>query len=147
MTDRPTDEDLRRILSSQGGPNLPAATRETTKAMAGELLGLRARAPIALELGALRLHVGGADEALRFAGGLLRHLNAGEVSDLLGVSEKAVRRWRKDGALPPLDGRHQTSLLELLAWTSHPHAMAVDARTLDVEGVVAQLKAQREDLS
>ena len=69
--------------------------------------------PMRLELGALTLVVERQEDAAAFLRGLLRHLNNLELAELLGVTDKTVRRWKREGRLPRREGG-QVMLLELL---------------------------------
>lgn len=53
-----------------------------------------------LQLGTLTVQVERQEEATEFLRGLFRHLNNKEVAELLGVTDKTVRRWQQTGRLP-----------------------------------------------
>jgi excisionase family DNA binding protein len=66
-----------------------------------------------LELGALAVQMERPEDAAEFLRGLMRCLNNREVAEVLGVTDKTVRRWKREGRLP--EGRGgQITLLDLL---------------------------------
>lgn len=69
--------------------------------------------PMRLELGTLTVQVEHQEEATAFLRGLFRHLTNKEVAELLGVTDKTVRRWQQTGRLPSRSGG-QLTLLDLL---------------------------------
>jgi excisionase family DNA binding protein len=78
--------------------------------------------PMRLELGALTVKVERPEEAAEFLRGLCRQLNNKEVAELLGVTDKTVRRWRRAGRLPG-GARGQLTMLHLLQHLG-PHPAA-----------------------
>jgi excisionase family DNA binding protein len=69
--------------------------------------------PMRLELGALTVEVERQEDAADFLRGLFRQLTNKEVAEVLGVTDKTVRRWRRAGRLPGREGG-QLTLLDLL---------------------------------
>ena len=52
-----------------------------------------------IELGGLRIHLNADEDAVSMVQALMRYLSNQEVADVLGISERTVRRWIKQGAL------------------------------------------------
>ncbi|HKI99849.1 MAG TPA: helix-turn-helix domain-containing protein [bacterium] len=94
--------------------------------------------PMRLELGALTVEVERQEDAADFLRGLFRHLNNKEVADLLGVTDKTVRRWRRAGRLPTRGGG-QLTLLDLL------HHLGPGAQPSDATPRHPRLTARLQD--
>ena len=75
--------------------------------------------PMRLELGAFTVEVERQEDAAAFVCGLLRRLNNRDVGHLMGVTDKTVRRWRREGRLPSEEGA-QLTLLNLLYYLAPP---------------------------
>ncbi len=75
--------------------------------------------PMRLEVGAFTVEVEHQEDAAAFVCGLLRRLNNRDVGELLGVTDKTVRRWRREGRLPSEEGA-QLTLLYLLHYLAPP---------------------------
>ena len=75
--------------------------------------------PMRLELGAFTVEVERQEDAANFVCGLLRRLNNRDVGHLMGVTDKTVRRWRREGRLPSEEGA-QLTLLNLLYYLAPP---------------------------
>jgi Homeodomain-like domain len=69
--------------------------------------------PLRVELGALTVEVERQEDAAALLRSLCRRLNAREVAELLGVTDKTVRRWRELGRLPG-DAHGHFTLMHLL---------------------------------
>lgn len=78
--------------------------------------------PMRLELGALTVETERPEDAAALLRGLLLHLNNMELANLLGVSDKTVRRWRRTGRLP----RHERGQITLLDLLRHLHRRPVE---------------------
>ena len=70
--------------------------------------------PLRLTVGSVSVEVEHQEAADAYLRSLLRLLNNLEVADLLGVTDKTVRRWKRSGRLPSRSGG-QVMLLDLLA--------------------------------
>jgi hypothetical protein len=68
-----------------------------------------------LEVGALTLEVEHPAEAAPLLELLFRYFNNKELGELLGVTDKTVRRWKREGRLPAGEGGPVT-LLQLLQY-------------------------------
>lgn len=66
-----------------------------------------------IELGGLRIHLRADDDPVTVLQSLVRHLSNQEVADILGVSERTVRRWKRQGRLPDR-GQARLKLADLL---------------------------------
>lgn len=75
--------------------------------------------PMRLELGLVKLEVERQEDAAAFLRGLLRYLNNLELAAVLGVTDKTVRRWKREGRLPTREGG-QIMLLDLLYHLAPP---------------------------
>ena len=53
-----------------------------------------------IEMGGLKIHLTADEDAVSLVQALMRHLSNQEVADVLGVSERTVRRWKREGRLP-----------------------------------------------
>ena len=53
-----------------------------------------------IELGHLRIHLDEDEETVTVLQSLARHLSNQETAEILGVSERTVRRWKRKGRLP-----------------------------------------------
>ncbi len=66
-----------------------------------------------LELGGISVILEAEEDPAAFLAGLLRHLNNTEVAQVLGVTDKTVRHWKRQGILPQR-ANGQVTLLDLL---------------------------------
>jgi hypothetical protein len=92
--------------------------------------------PMRLELGAFTVEVERQEDAAAFLCGLLRRLNDKQVGEVLGVTDKTVRRWKREGRLPN-EKNGRLSLLHLLQKappTLLPGRSAARAVTAPAEG-------------
>lgn len=71
--------------------------------------------PMRMTVGAVTVEVEHPDAAESFLRSLFRHLTNQEVAELLGVTDKTVRRWQRSGRLPYRPGG-QTLLLDLVTY-------------------------------
>jgi hypothetical protein len=53
-----------------------------------------------IELGGVRIHLGVDEDAVSLLRSLMRHVSNQEIADMLGISERTVRRWKRQGRLP-----------------------------------------------
>lgn len=53
-----------------------------------------------IELGNLRIHLKEDEDTVSLLQSLMRHVSNQEVADMLGISERTVRRWKREGRLP-----------------------------------------------
>lgn len=53
-----------------------------------------------IEVGKLRIHLQEDEDAVSLLQSLMRHVSNQEIADILGVSERTVRRWKDQGRLP-----------------------------------------------
>ena len=70
-----------------------------------------------IELGPLRIHLGEGDDAIAMVQSLARRLSNQEAAEILGVSERTVRRWKRAGKLPGGDNS-RLKLADLLLMPS-----------------------------
>lgn len=68
-----------------------------------------------IEIGGLRIHLTTNDDPVSLMQSLMRHVSNQEVADMLGISERTVRRWKKEGRLP----RHGHARLKLADLIEH----------------------------
>jgi hypothetical protein len=68
---------------------------------------------VCLELSGIKLHAQSSAQALELLQLMLRHLSAAELSRMLGVSERTIGRWGRQGRLPT-DGSGGVMLFNLL---------------------------------
>jgi len=53
-----------------------------------------------IEVGAIKVHLEGHDEAMKFLTSLMRPLSNKEIAAMIGISERTVARWKINGRLP-----------------------------------------------
>jgi phage terminase Nu1 subunit (DNA packaging protein) len=53
-----------------------------------------------IEVGAVRIHLHEDEDAVALLRSLMRHVSNQEIADIVAVSERTVRRWKKEGRLP-----------------------------------------------
>ncbi|MDH5753251.1 MAG: helix-turn-helix domain-containing protein [Deltaproteobacteria bacterium] len=66
-----------------------------------------------IRVGTVCLDVEGDRELQGALRSLFRHLSNKELGDILGISERTVRRWKDEGQLPS-KGRERLTMLDLL---------------------------------
>ena len=92
--------------------------------------------PMRMTVGAVTVEVEHPDAADAFLRSLFRHLTNQEVADLLGVTDKTVRRWQRSGRLPHRPGG-QTLLLDLVTHLGAAPPRAERSRLFQEEDAVA----------
>ena len=114
-----------------------AGSIDRTSRRAGTKAEERRAAMGMIEFGAVRVYLGDADEALAMLQALVRHITNKEAAALLGVSERTVRRWKREGRLPSRHG-DQIMLVELLehlaAQQDTPNTAPSDANEDETDG-------------
>jgi len=63
-----------------------------------------------IEVGAVKIHLEEDEEAVALLESLLRPLNNKEVAAMIGISERTVMRWKRNGRLPT---RHKGQIFVL----------------------------------
>ena len=72
-----------------------------------------------IEVGAVKIHLDENEEVVPLLQALLRPLNNKEIATVVGISERTVLRWKKEGRLPcRLKG--QVLLVDLLRHMAPP---------------------------
>lgn len=66
-----------------------------------------------IEVGAVKIHLEENEEAVDMLQSLLRPLNNKEVASMIGISERSVVRWKRQGRLPSR-GSGQVLMVDLL---------------------------------
>ena len=66
-----------------------------------------------IELGSVRIHLDANEDALELLRSLMRHVSNQEIADMLGISERTVRRWKHEGRLPR-QGHARLKLADLI---------------------------------
>lgn len=74
-----------------------------------------------IELGNLRIRLAEEDDAVSMLQSLMRYISNQEIADMLGISERTVRRWKREGRLPT-GGKTRLKLADLIPYlTGSPH--------------------------
>ena len=68
-----------------------------------------------IEIGGLRIHLKPDEDPVTLLQSLMRHVSNQEVADILGISERTVRRWKQAGRLPR-KGHARLKLADLIAY-------------------------------
>ena len=72
-----------------------------------------------IEVGAVKIHLDENEEVVSLLQALLRPLNNKEIATVVGISERTVLRWKKEGRLPSrLKG--QVLMVDLLRHIAPP---------------------------
>ena len=67
----------------------------------------------AIEVGAVKIHLGENEEPMPVLQSLMRPLNNKEIAAMIGISERTVVRWKQKGRLPAR-GNGQVFMLDML---------------------------------
>ena len=66
-----------------------------------------------IEVGAVKIHLDENEEVVSLLQALLRPLNNKEIATVVGISERTVLRWKKEGRLPSRQ-KGQVLMVDLL---------------------------------
>ena len=72
-----------------------------------------------IEVGAVKIHLDENEEVVSLLQALLRPLNNKEIATVVGISERTVLRWKKEGRLPSRQ-KGQVLLVDLLRHIAPP---------------------------
>ena len=84
-----------------------------------------------IELGNLRIHLKEEEDTVSLLQSLMRHVSNQEIADMLGISERTVRRWKREGRLPSRGNARLklADVLEHLTGDNAPAGSAADAES------------------
>ncbi|MEE8554942.1 MAG: helix-turn-helix domain-containing protein [bacterium] len=86
-----------------------------------------------IELGNLRIHLKEDEDTVSLLQSLMRHVSNQEIADMLGISERTVRRWKREGRLPSR-GSARLKLVDVL---EHLTGDTAPGRTAEGTGAAA----------
>ena len=72
-----------------------------------------------IEVGAVKIHLDENEEVVSLLQALLRPLNNKEIATVVGISERTVLRWKKEGRLPSRQ-KGQVLMVDLLRHIAPP---------------------------
>ena len=72
-----------------------------------------------IEVGAVKIHLDENEEVVSLLQALLRPLNNKEIATVVGISERTVLRWKKEGRLPSRQ-KGQVLMVDLLRHIASP---------------------------
>ena len=81
-----------------------------------------------IEIGGLRIQLTTDEDPVSLVQSLMRHVSNQEVADILGVSERTVRRWKRTGRLPQQE-HTRLKLVDVIAHLTQTAVQGAEART------------------